>query len=151
MDDPYRARCIAWLRAICFGEPRRPMPPLPARMPPPPDIRFDYLRRRAGLGPAGGVMGAAGSKAFVRFDRVLPQCAVNAGRVQLVDKQVMRHCGHRSPHPGPAINGRQHVAHHRVHRNVGRALGVELLFQLLQSGFRVHFHLLCAQFGQNDK
>ena len=66
MDDPYRARCIAWLRAICFGEPRRPMPPLPARMPPPPDIRFDYLRRRAGLGPAGGVMGAAGSAQGIR-------------------------------------------------------------------------------------
>lgn len=62
MLDPHRARCIAWLRAICFGEPRRPMPPLPARMPPPPDYRFGHLRRRAGLGPAAvGITAAARS------------------------------------------------------------------------------------------
>ena len=67
MPDLYRARCIAWLRALCFGEPRPALPSLPGRMPPPPDIRFDYLRRRAGLGPApAGVMGAARSPQGIR-------------------------------------------------------------------------------------
>ena len=32
MLDPYRARCIAWLRAFCFGEPRPPMPALVRRL-----------------------------------------------------------------------------------------------------------------------
>ena len=32
MLDPYRARCVAWLRALCFGEPRPALPSLPGRM-----------------------------------------------------------------------------------------------------------------------